>query len=124
LHCGAAPRAILAGMDDCEITTYAQRTGLPPFTPQTITTLEQLQEDVKLTRQMGYVVSLEDASIGIAAVGAPVFNHKGEVVAAISLSGMAARYGPERIQELAQVLLTNSKSLSHQMGFREIENNE
>jgi DNA-binding IclR family transcriptional regulator len=124
LHCGAAPRAILAGMDDCEVTAYAQRTGLPAFTPQTITNLEKLQEDVECTRRRGYVVSLEDASIGIAAVGAPVFNHKGEVIAAVSLSGMVARYALERIHELAQVLLTNSKTLSRQMGFRESENNE
>jgi DNA-binding IclR family transcriptional regulator len=124
LHCGAAPRAILAGMEDCEVSAYAQRTGLPAFTPQTITNLQKLHEDVNRTRQQGYVVSLEDASQGIAAVGAPVLNHKGEVIAAISLSGMVARYGPERIHELAQVLLTNSKTLSRQMGFRESAHNE
>jgi DNA-binding IclR family transcriptional regulator len=119
LHCGAAPRAILAGLQDCEITAYAQRTGLPAFTPQTITNLDQLQEDVNRTRQQGYVVSLEDASLGIAAVGAPVRDHSGEVIAAVSLSGMVARYAPERICELADVLLSNAKTLSHQMGFRE-----
>lgn len=121
LHCGAAPRAILAGMDDCEVAAYAQRTGLPSYTPQTITNLEKLQEDIMRTRGQGYVVSIEDASLGIAAVGTPVRDHSGEIIAAISLSGMVARYSPERIRELAEVLLTNGTTLSRKMGFRENE---
>jgi DNA-binding IclR family transcriptional regulator len=33
LHCGGAPRALLAGMSDSEIAAYAMRTKLPRFTP-------------------------------------------------------------------------------------------
>ena len=38
LHCGGAPRALLAGMSDSEIEAYAIRTKLPRYTSQTITT--------------------------------------------------------------------------------------
>lgn len=119
LHCGAAPRALLSGLDDAELADYAERIGLPTYTPQTITTLEALYTDVRCTRQQGYVVSMEDASLGIAAVGAPVRAHSGEVIAAISLSGLVARYGAVRIEELAKVVVTTTRSLSRQMGFRE-----
>lgn len=119
LHCGAAPRALLSGLDEAELRAYAERTGLPRFTPYTLNTLEALMEDVQRTRREGYTVSMEDVVLGIAAVGAPVYDHTGKVVAAISLSGLASRYGPQRVQELAQIVIANASALSNQMGYRE-----
>jgi DNA-binding IclR family transcriptional regulator len=100
LHCGGAPRALLADWETSELAQYAERTGLPTFTSNTIRTLDQLLEDVENTRRQGYVVSMNDVNLGIAAVGAPVYDHTGRVVASISLSGLSTRYGPEHIAEL------------------------
>ncbi len=77
LHCGAAPRALLCGMDDGQIAAYSARSGLPASTPDTIATLESLLQDVKQTRARGFVVSMNDVVTGIAAVGAPVYDHSG-----------------------------------------------
>ena len=118
LHCGAAPRALLAGLDDQEIKAYAQRTGLPGFTPNTITTLDQLLADVHLTQERGFAVSLNDVVVGIAAVGAPVYNHTGCVVASISLSGLSNRYESDHITELANIVITTARRLSSQLGFQ------
>jgi len=119
LHCGGAPRALLAGREDQEIRAYARRTGLPGFTPHTITTPDQLLDDVHLTRERGFTVSLNDVVVGIAAVGAPVYNHTGCVVASISLSGLSSRYESEHITELAHIVVTTARRLSSQLGFQE-----
>jgi DNA-binding IclR family transcriptional regulator len=118
LHWGAAPRALLAGMTDVEVQAYASRTGLPGVTSNTITDLTQLLEDVRLTRQRGYVVSMNDATLGIAAVGAPIHDYSGRVVASLSLSGLSIRYGPEQISNLAAVILSTAGRLSRQLGYR------
>jgi len=118
LHCGAAPRALLAGLDDAELAAYAQRTGLPSLTENTISSLAELRRDVHQTRAQGYVVSNEDVTLGIMAVGAPIYNHAGEVTAAISLSGLAARYGPARVAELAAIIVANARQLSRQFGYQ------
>ncbi len=117
LHCGAAPRALLAGMDDPELEAYAARTGLPGFTPNTIATLAALIEDAHRTRRQGFVVSMNDVTLGIAAVGAPVCDHAGRVVASISLSGLSSRYQPEHIAELADVIVQTASRFSRQLGF-------
>jgi DNA-binding IclR family transcriptional regulator len=117
LHCGAAPRALLAGFSDAEIVAYAERTGLPRFTPKTITTVQRLLEDARRTRRQGYTVSNEDVSAGIGAVGAPVYDYTGGVVASISLSGIAATYTPERITELAGAVDAAARRISRQMGY-------
>jgi DNA-binding IclR family transcriptional regulator len=116
LHCGAAPRALLSGLSNDDILAYAARTGLPRYTPQTLVTAQQLLNDADNTRTHGYVVSNEDVSPGIGAVGAPVLDYTDKVVASISLSGIAATYTPERIAELAGAVAAAAHRISRQMG--------
>jgi DNA-binding IclR family transcriptional regulator len=116
LHWGAAPRALLAGMDERQLEAYALRTGLPASTPNTIHCLESLLADVRLTCQRGYAVSVDDVISGIAAVGAPVYDHSGKVVAAISLSGLSSRYGPDHISDLAQIVTETADRFSRELG--------
>jgi DNA-binding IclR family transcriptional regulator len=118
LHCGAAPRALLAGLTERELLGYASRTLLPGLTPHTIATAEALLADAAATRERGFVVSDQDVTIGIAAVGAPVCDHTGQVVAAISVSGLAASYTPERVGELAEAVHGAARTLSGRLGFR------
>jgi IclR family acetate operon transcriptional repressor len=118
LHWGGAPRALLSGLDEAGLEAYAARTGLPGITPHTLTTLEQLKADVQQTRQKGYVLSVNDVTLGIAAIGAPVFDHSGCVVASVSLSGLTNRFNPEHISEVTQIVLTAADSISSQLGFR------
>ena len=121
LHCGAAPRALLCGLSDAEILAYARRTGLPGFTPHTIVNADALVEDARRTRAQGYALSYQDVTTGIAAVGSPVYDHTGQVVASISVSGLSATYSPERITELADAVRSGAARLSRQMGYSAYE---
>jgi IclR family acetate operon transcriptional repressor len=104
-------------LEDQEIIQYAEQTGLPPITPQSISTLEKLQEDVINTRHLGYVLSDEDVTPGISAIGAPVRDYSGEVVAGISVSGVAVHFR-ENLTELAQEVKKTAASISEYMGYR------
>jgi IclR family KDG regulon transcriptional repressor len=117
LHCGAAPRIILSEFEDQEIAHYAKQTGLPPTTPRSISTLEKLMEDVNKTRRLGYVLSDEDVTPGISSIGAPVRDYSGEVVAAISVSGMAGFFR-DHLAELAQEVKRTAMLISENMGYR------
>lgn len=117
LHCGGAPRALLAGMSDSEIEAYAMRTKLPRYTSQTITTREGLLEDVELTRRQGYVISEQDVSLDIAAIGVPVYDPLNRVIASVSLSGIASTYTPRRIVELAETIKAAVRRISRHLRF-------
>ena len=120
LHCGATPRALLSGMNDEQLAAYAARTGLPASTPDTLSTLGSLLQDVQQTRRLGYVVSMNDVVTGIAAVGAPVYDHTRDVAASISLSGLAMRYDLARISKLADIVVSTAKRISRQLGYQEL----
>jgi IclR family acetate operon transcriptional repressor len=118
LHWGGAPRALLVGMDEHQLKEYAYRTGLPAKTSQTIHNLEALLTDVQLIRQRGYALSMDDVVTGISAVGAPVYDHSGQVVASISLSGLSMRFDPDYSNNLGQIVADTALRFSRQLGYR------
>lgn len=116
LHCGGASRVLLLSLNDQEIEDYAAQTGLKPLTPHSITTLDQLKEDISRTRTQGYAFSNEDVTLGIAAIGAPIRDYSGKVIAAVSVSGMAQSFR-ERLAELSFEIIRTASLISTQMGY-------
>ena len=87
LYAGAAPRALLAYMSRAEQEDALAETVLfreDPARPDEAT----IWSDIAETRAHGYAVSESDVTPGVAALGVPVFNHRGEVEGAISISGL------------------------------------
>jgi IclR family acetate operon transcriptional repressor len=91
--------------------------GLPRFTEKTITDPIRLQEELKRVRQQGYAVAQEELEVGLSAVAAPIWNHEGEVIAAVSVSGPSFRLSLEKIPELAELTKQTADEISHQLGY-------
>lgn len=88
LHVGAAPRALLAfDSRDAweEYVNAAESTG--DRWPGRLSRVE-LFRDLEAEREQGFTLVDNEVTPGIAAVGAPVFNHRGEVIASLSASGL------------------------------------
>jgi IclR family transcriptional regulator, KDG regulon repressor len=117
LHIGAAPRVLIAQLDRNEIEAYANRTGLPKFTPNSISTTEDLIADVEQTRKNGYAISLEDVTSGIAAIGAPIHDYSGKIIASISISGLISNFDEKRIKDLVNSVTRAAKDVSRHLGY-------
>src|SRR4029450_5727487 len=90
LYAGAGPRALLAFLPASEqravLRLNRRLPGDPPQPDQA-----NLEKDIALIKRRGYAVSDGDVTPGVAALGAPVFNHRHELVAAVSISGVRAQ---------------------------------
>lgn len=91
LFSGAAPRAILAYLPKREREAILARFADRRSAGEKIPGDRALRSDIDTIRSRGYSISDQDVTPGIAAVGAPVFNHRGELEAAISVSGLRNR---------------------------------
>jgi DNA-binding IclR family transcriptional regulator len=115
LYCGAAPRVLLAGMDRADLDRYLTGAPFERRTPYTLIAASALREDVARSRSQGYTLSLEDATLGVAALGAPVFDRHGNVVAAISIAGLRPEYDevhlPGLIERVRQAADATSAAL-------------
>ncbi len=117
LHAGGSSKAILAHMEADEIQSYVSDVGLESLTKSTITDPDRLMEDLARIRHLGYASSVNERQAGAASVAAPVFDHSGGPVAAISLCGPAERFQDEA-DEAATLIVAAGRKLSERMGYR------
>ena len=119
IHCAAAGKALLAFRSDGEIERIIAA-GLPPFTPKTITDPQSFREELTRVRQQSFATAFGEFEDGLHALAAPVRDHTGQVIAAISVFGPSYRIPPERTSELAMLAIGAAEHISRQLGFHAI----
>lgn len=116
VHSTASGKAILAHLPVEEFDRVVAA-GLSAHTRHTLVTAEQLAEDLRLVRARGFSLDDIENEEGIRCVAAPVFDHNGAVVAAVSVSGPADRVG-RNLDELAALIVSGASQISAQLGAR------
>lgn len=115
LHVGAGPRALLAFREP-ELLPKVEAAGLDQLTSATLSEREALLADLAETRRRGYAISRGDATTGVGALGAPVFDVTGTAIAALSVGGLVERVAPDREAYLAARLIESCRALSARLG--------
>jgi len=115
-HSTAIGKTMLAHSPDAEVEVVVNRHGLPALTPATITTIERLRVELAQVREAGYAVDNVENETGVRCVGAPIFNHQGKAVAAISISGPADRIWGPQVEAIGKELVAATRSISEQLG--------
>jgi len=75
--------------------------------------------ELEAVRRDGFATSIDELEAGLSAMAAPVRGARGEVIAALSISGPTLRMTTERIAELQQVLMSEARTLSRRLGHDE-----
>ncbi len=117
LHLGAGPRALLAFEPRESWDGYFQRATLEARTPRTPTTRAGLLALLEEARHRGYDISDEDVTVGIASVGAPVFDHTGSVRAALSVGGMRSALMDDGGEKAVKLVTEGAREVSRRLGF-------
>lgn len=117
LHCTASGKALLSGLPDAEVRALLGET-LPRYTPNTITTIEELLAELQRVREQGWAMDAEELEVGLSCLGAPIRDFSGGVVAAISLSGVAVSFNGERRPTLIKALVDAANLVSSRLGYR------
>jgi IclR family KDG regulon transcriptional repressor len=118
IHCTSAGKVILAQLPVPEVKEIIQQRGLPRHTEKTITTEEELFENLSMIRTQGYGIEREENEPGITCIAAPIFNHLSEVAGAISISGTSLRMNDEKIASIKDTLIEVGKKVSERLGYR------
>jgi DNA-binding IclR family transcriptional regulator len=116
LHLGAGPRVLLA-FNESEYLPSLLATGLEARTKSSIVDADELRKDLEGIRRRGYSISDSDATDGVAALGAPVFDSAGRAVAALSVGGVTSALLPPRPEHVSALLDACSR-ISSRLGFR------
>ena len=117
LHCTSVGKAILAHLPGEEIEAIVGRVGLPVFTKNTLDNLDDLQKELTHTRRCGYSLDIEEHEMNTYCIGAPVFDRKGRVIGACSISGVSPAIVGDRLEDLSASVINAAQEISRRMGY-------
>lgn len=117
LYCGASGKLLLAYQPEDEIKRVIKETGLKAWTAKTITDLEAIMQELENIRKAGYAFSNGEREVGVTSVAAPIRNHNGSVIAAISISGPDSRFTEENIKKYISLVITSANEISQNLGY-------
>lgn len=97
IHCTGLGKVMLA-FGEPNYEAIIKSISLDAITKNTITDAEQLIDEINIIKGQGFALDLEENEIGLVCVAVPVFNRRGQFIAAISTSGPSARFNEDEIQ--------------------------
>ncbi|MDR7869179.1 MAG: IclR family transcriptional regulator [Sporomusaceae bacterium] len=118
-HCTGVGKVLLAGLPEEEMERVIRDKKLQRFTPNTVTDPVKLKAHLAKVRQEGYAEDREEIEIGLSCVAAPLKNHRGVVIAAISLSGPTGRVANGNIHDLTTDVVDAARLISAQLGYKD-----
>lgn len=111
LHSTAFGKAMLAFMPEDHVIDILDRHGMPTRTDQTISTREELFEELSVIRDRGYAYDNEESLEGLRCLAAPILTQNNTVIGAISISGPIRRMSDTRLTEEIPELLLNTTNI-------------
>jgi len=116
-YCTALGKVMLAHRPEADVEAWAAREKFAALTPNTITSAKRLIKELRAIRERGYALDREERERGVCCVAAPVSNHTGEVVAAISVAGPRQRM-PRDLEnsDVAHAVVAAARAISTDLG--------
>ena len=115
-HCTGVGKALLA-FQPIEVVQQVIEQGLKRFTPNTITDSDMLLSELASIRARGYAIDDEEIEVGLRCIAAPIRDHSGQVVAAISVAAPVQRMTKKQVQGTTPTVVAAAEAISRRMGF-------
>lgn len=116
LHTGGVAKTLLAYQSASFIDQYVSR-PLARATELTITDPAGLRQALAEIRERGVCVTRGDLEDGACSIAAPVCNHAGAVVAAVSAAGPEARFRPADVPPIVDAVKAAAAEISRRLGY-------
>lgn len=117
LFAGASSKCLLAFSSQDFIDNYLAATKLTPLTSETVTDKNVLKRDLHQIKLQGYAISFGERNRGLGSLSAPIFDHNGVLLAAISLAIPEIRFRDETHRHFCLTQLTQTaKAISDALG--------
>lgn len=115
LHCTSTGRVLLSNFPSDKRETFLNA-PLHAYTDKTTTDRPALEAILAEIQRNNYAIVHEEYQEGLSAVAAPIRDHTGKVIAAISVSGPTYRFDSTQIDETISLLTETADQISIHLG--------
>jgi DNA-binding IclR family transcriptional regulator len=116
VHATSSGKVLLSQLTVEARHTLLAAAGLDRFTRRTVTSAATLERELVRVREIGYALTVEEYEEGLNAIAAPIRDHTGDVVAAVSVSGPAYRFGEAHMVDIAPRVVEAAHEISRRLG--------
>lgn len=124
VHYTALGKVLVSELPARDLAALLEQQGMEAMTPHTITTVPEFIEHVRDVRERGYAFDDEEVLPGVRCVAAPIRDHSGHIVAALSVSGSSLQITPAAMDLVAADVMQATAEISRRMGYRFAANGE
>lgn len=116
-HATGLGKVMLADLAESELDDLLEGRELHRLTHRTIVDTDQLRERLRQVRRDGYALDDEERGIGIRCIAAPIRDHSGNVIAAMSVAGPIFYMTEDAVPRTRGLLLAATDSISRKLGW-------
>jgi DNA-binding IclR family transcriptional regulator len=118
IHCTSQGKLLVAYQPQPQIDQMLRAYRFAAYTKKTIRFAGPYRAELGKVRNLGFALDDEEFEEGLRCIGAPVRDHTGKVVAAISIAGPTFRITAERRPLLIGKVVAAARDLSETLGCR------
>lgn len=118
-HCSSLGKCLLSRLSGDELEYLFYRRKLERYTPNTIVALSDLKEHLREVRRLGWAMDNGEYIVDNRCIGAPVFDYRGEIIAAVSASGPLALLVDNRVIKVAERVKKTAAQISLRLCYRQ-----
>jgi len=117
LFCTSLGKSLLMGLTEEEIRSLLAQEKFEKRGPNTHSNIESLLQDIRECKRRGWTLDDQEAEPAINCVSAPIYDYRGQVIAAVSTSWVLAQH-PEMSPETMSILVMKcAQNISYNMGY-------
>lgn len=116
MHASGIGKALLALYTEKQLTRYLAKAPFTAFTAKTLSSAQQLVDDLDQIRQRGFAFDDEEKAIGMRCIAAPIVNFHNEAIAGISISGPSHRLPHDKVKQIGQLVKAAGDRVSTSLG--------
>jgi DNA-binding IclR family transcriptional regulator len=117
VYCTALGKILLAHQPKDELSRIIGEIKLKPFTKNTITSKKRLIQELKVIREKGYALDQREYEEDVECIGAPIRNHLGDAIAALSISGPQRKINTPLEKQFISQVIKAASLVSSKMGY-------
>ncbi|MCL6627646.1 IclR family transcriptional regulator [Alicyclobacillus shizuokensis] len=92
------------------------RQPLPAWTEKTMTDVGAIRQRIQQIRQDGWFVDVDETTMGVSGVAAPVFDANSQLAAVVGIIGPAVQFRGPVLEDAKQQLLNATREISRRLG--------
>jgi len=117
LYCNALGKVVLSDLPKLEKIHFLENSSLEKRTQNTITDVDKILDELKLTKKRGYALDSSESYEGIICIAAPIYNYTNRVISIMSIASTTIRKEIKELELFKDMLISTCSQISKDMGY-------